>query len=422
MDMKPLSQMSDEEVMNMPLDAFDNIPVEPDGEAEGVSPDAEAGGVTETEAGSDDPGSVSENPGDSEANPDIEAGGAADAGEVDDETGESDQASAQEEDSEDSTLTSAASEDVTRDDQSQATDESDAAEQDDDESDVDYRAEYEKLTQPFKAAKRMVSVGNVEDARRLMQKGIDYSRKMETIKPHMRVLRALEKAELLDPNRINFLIDLDQKKPEAIKKLLKDADIDPLSVDLEGSGDYSPTDHTPGDAEMAVRDVLENIQHSPKFAETVELITKGLDTKSRKLLQESPETIATLNEHIETGLYDLVRNRVENERLLGKLPPGLSDLEAYYQVGDAMYRAGEFKNLEVNSDTSSTPAESSEAPAQGSGSGAKANAKANLRNRKRAASPPKGKAVKGGKQVPDFSSMSDEEFEKALEGIDIASL
>lgn len=350
--------------------------------------------------------------------PEEDAGGAA---ESDEETEEVSEEEPEEEDTEtDSELTedegepepddtSAESVEVPEDDQS--TDDNDVDDADshtEETGEQTFEAKYKELMAPFRAAKREVQPKTIEDARRLMQMGADYSKKMELMKPNLRVLRTLEKAELLDPSRINFLIDLHNKSPEAIQKLLKDSNIDPMELKLEDSVDYSPTNHQIGDAELAVRDVLDTIKDSPKFAETVEVISEKMDMASRKALQESPAVIAELHTHIESGLYQQVVDAVANERMYGRLA-GLSDLEAYYTIGSAMEQAGALNGPDASPPTTSKEEQSS---VQGSGSLAKKAkaSKANLRNRKRAASPTKGKTVKSGKAVPDFTKMTDDEI------------
>jgi hypothetical protein len=355
---------------------------------------------------------------DSETDPDTldDAGGTAeDDGSAEEEAEGTDQAPEDEYVEEDTSEAGTAEEsDTAEDDQSE--DETVEEESDDPEEDsdaIDYEAGYKELLAPFRAAKREIDLqGNIEDARRLMKMGVDYSDKMRAMKPNMRIVRTLEAAELLDPKKIDFMIDLVNKKPEAIAKLLKDSDIDPMTLDPESGKDYSPTDHGLSDAEFEVRDVIDNIKDSPKFEETVDIITNKMDKRSRTTLQAKPEVIAELHSHVEIGVYDRVMDRVDNLRMLGKLPSGLSTIEAYYQVGDAMHAAREFNDLLPEAPA---PTVKSDTARQDSGSGAKKpkkkGDKAKLRNRKRAASPTKGKAAKG-KKVPDFSKMTDEQIRK----------
>lgn len=394
---KIVANMSDDEIMNM--DPATLVVAENEeenaGDADGSADSAQAsseGGEQENPEGDADGAAAGEG---SSENP-FGSDGSTSAKETDDpDTGQS---------------TSSEADDSPSDDQS-----GDKGEDGDDEGDgksdeVDYKAEYGKLMAPFRAAKREVTLGNIEDARRLMQMGVDYSRKMEGIKPHLQVIRTLDKAGLLDLNKINFLIDLDKKEPEAIKKLLRDKGIDPMDLNLEDGEDYSPADHSVSEDEMALTDVLDNIKDSDTFERTVE-VTTGMDKRSRESLRTNPEVLAVINDHMQSGVYDQVAERVASEKLFGRLK-GLSDLEAYYRTGDAMFKAGELGgNPKPDTESSSTDGKTSSSSAQNSsddppkGKGVK--------DQKRAAGSPRG-STSGGKpkKLPDFSKFSDKQIEE----------
>ena len=271
------------------------------------------------------------------------------------------------------------------DDQSEETEEKEEPAEDLKPEDVEFRAKYEELMAPFKAAGREIKLDNPDQARRLMQMGVDYNLKMQTLKPHLRTLRTLEKANLLDPERVNFLIDLSEKKPEAIKKLLRDGSIDPMDLDMENNETYSPTDHTVSEQEMGIREAFEAIENDPTFDQTVNILTKEWDSKSRVSLADNPSLIGFIHAHIANGTYDQVWSEVMKQRVLGQLV-GLSDLEAYDQTGQAMASAGQLGPPSPQKATSSAP-NTSQAPAQGTGS-PKSNPKKTAQ--KRAASPTKG--------------------------------
>jgi hypothetical protein len=100
----------------------------------------------------------------------------------------------------------------------------------------------------------------------------------------------------------------------------------------------------------------------------------------------------------------MIMDRLESDKIFGK-HVGLSDLEAYKTVGDAMFEEGAFDkapNAQAPSAAGSTDQGSSQ-DSQGS--------RESIKARKRAASPPKGGAGKGMKKQPDFSKMTDEEIE-----------
>lgn len=296
-----------------------------------------------------------------------------------------------------------------------AEDDQSAEEQDEEDEDEDsepevsdFQAKYEEIMAPFKAAGREIKLDDPAQARRLMQMGVDYNLKMQTMKPYMKVLRTLEKAELLDQDRINFLIDLSQNKPEAIKKLLRDGSIDPMELDMEDNEAYSPTDHMVSESEMSVREAFQAIESTPTFNKTVQVLTKEWDSKSKAALADNPNLIGLMHVHIANGTYDEVWPEVMKRRLLGDLV-GLSDLDAYNQTGQAMADSGQLSPLSPDNATSSAP-NTTQAPAQGKGS---PKAKRKRVAQKRAASPTKGGATGGrGKKVPNLADLSDEQIEK----------
>jgi len=273
---------------------------------------------------------------------------------------------------------------------------------------IDWKAEYQKVMAPFKAAKREINLENPEEARRLMQMGVDYSRKMQMMKPYQRILHTLEKANLLDPERINFLIDLDAKDPEAIKKLLKDSSIDPTELELEdGESTYKPKNHAVSDSEVDIRQAFESFEGTDTFDRTVQILTKQWDTASKSTLREHPTWIPLINDHVADGTFDKVWSQVERDRMFGKLA-GLSDLDAYYQTGEAMAKAGNLADPQNSQDRSSAVGDYNPASAQGNGSPDDPS-----KDLKRAASLTKGKpSSRGAKKAVDYGSGSDEDFLK----------
>jgi hypothetical protein len=270
---------------------------------------------------------------------------------------------------------------------------------------TDWKAAYEKLMSPFKASGRVVKVESPEDAVRLMQMGYDYTEKMRQMKPHQKALKTLEANGLLEPEKINFAIDLLKGNPEAVKKFLKDQSIDPIDIDLEDGAEYDgPTDHTVSDQQLALDEVLDSIRSTEQFPRTAQVITKEWDTASQNVLMDAPALIAIINDHMGRGYFDQIATKVQYERSMGRLQ-GLSDLDAYKTVGDAMNAAGEFNSSESNVNTpAGRPAPGTQQDLKGSG-GRKA--------RKRAASPTKGKASAGNAQTSKnfLSDFTDEEME-----------
>jgi hypothetical protein len=291
----------------------------------------------------------------------------------------------------------------TEDDQSEAAD-SQADEEDDSTDNVDWKAKYMEVMATFKASGRTVKVESPDDARRLMQMGYDYTNKMREMKPHLRILKTLEHNDLLEPEKINFAIDLMKGNPEAVKKFLKDREIDPIDLDLEDSADYLPTDHRPSEEQLALDEVLDSIRETESFPRTAQVITKEWDKASQNVLMGIPSLIAVINDHMERGYYDQISGKVQYERSMGRLK-GLSDLDAYKTVGDAMEADGVFAPTQANNTAAAKSGQGHSQDSKGSSD--------SVKSRNRAASPTTGNASAGNAQGPKnfLGNFSDEEIE-----------
>ena len=260
-----------------------------------------------------------------------------------------------------------------------------------------------KFYAPFKANGKEMQVNNVDEAISLMQMGANYTKKMASLKPHLKMIKLLENNGLLDENKLSFLIDLDKKSPQAISKLLKDSGIDPLDVDVDKVGEYKPNTYTVDDRELALDAVLDDIQGTPTYGKTIDLVSNKWDAPSKQVIADNPQLLKVLNDHMASGHYDMISNEVDRERAFGRLA-GLSDIEAYRAVGDALAQAGKFAQL------ASAPAQ---APVKKVVPTKPAPDDAALKDKKRAASPTQAAPAKKSGDL-DFNplNLSDAEFAK----------
>ena len=209
---------------------------------------------------------------------------------------------------------------------------------------VDYEAVYKKLTAPFKANGREIQIKDVDDAISLMQMGANYNKKMAALKPNLKLMKLLENNGLLSEEKLSFLIDLDKKNPEAISKLIKDSGVDPLDLDAEKAGDYKPTVRKVDDRELELDAVLDEIQDTESYSRTLDVVSNQWDGASKNVIANAPQLLKVINSHVQSGVYDLIVKEIEREKMFGRLS-GLSDIEAYRQVGDAIQARGGFDHL-----------------------------------------------------------------------------
>jgi len=209
---------------------------------------------------------------------------------------------------------------------------------------INYEAEYKKLLTPFKANGREIQVQNVDDAIQLMQMGANYNKKMAALKPNLKLMKLLENNGLLNEEKLSFFIDLEKKNPEAINKLVKDSGIDPVDLDASKATSYKQTAYSVDDREIELDSVLDEIQGTPSYSKTLDIVSSKWDSASKQVIAKTPQLLKVINDHVDRGIYDIISKEVESERLFGRLD-GLSDLEAYRKVGDAIQARGGFNNL-----------------------------------------------------------------------------
>ena len=315
------------------------------------------------------------------------------------ETEESDES---EDDESEDTETDEEESDETEESDTKKEDESDEEDSADTTDTVDFKAEYEKIMAPFKANGTEMRVQSADDVRQLMQMGANYHKKMAALKPNLKIMKLLENNNLIQPDKINFLIDLHNKEPKAITQLLKDSNMDPQDIDMAEETGYKPTSREISDQEIAIDQVLDEIQDTPSYKRTLGIITKEWDQTSRTAFSTTPSLIQVLNEQVENGIFDQVMGQVTYQRSLGNLI-GVSDFDAYKQMGDALATAGTLKipGVPTNPNTPEKPTETKTTKAR----------EIKRQKRKKAAGPTKTTKTPAAQTFNPFD-LSDEEFEK----------
>jgi len=299
------------------------------------------------------------------------------------------------------------SDDSTEDDLS--SEESDEDDEDADEEntevdgdEVDYEALHNQLLQPFKANGSEMSVNSVEEAQKLMQMGANYSKKMAALKPNLKLMKMLENNELLDESKLSLLIDVASGNPEAISQLVRDNEIDPLTINTSEENKYTPKNHTVGDHQVELDEVISRIQDTASFSDTMEVVSSKWDESSKRDIASNPNQLEVINAHVSNGIFAKVQTEVDRIKVFGGLQ-GVSDFDAYKQVGEQLFKAGK-----ITVDGTTTSTENIVVPTK-----PKAKKSDNLRKDKRKAASPVKNSGKSKEKKYDFNplAMTDEEFE-----------
>lgn len=279
---------------------------------------------------------------------------------------------------------------------------------------IDYKAAFEKIMAPFKANGKEVKLQSPEEVVQLMQMGANYTKKLQSLQPNLKLLKMLENNGLLDETKLNFLIDVDRKNPAAIQKLVKDSGIDPMEIDTQVDPGYRPGNHSVSDAEMRFNSTLEDVVSTQHGQSLVVEINKTWDAQSKDALWNDPEVLRVLTEQKENGTFDAIKAEVERRRMLGYVG-NVPFIQAYLSVGREMQDQGHL----------SQPQRATSGSIQGSGSQAagrvvdtrvaprKPSAVVN-NDKARAASPVRTQATQAAPEI-NFLAMSDEDFAKHAE-------
>lgn len=219
--------------------------------------------------------------------------------------------------------------------------------------DTDKLSWYEKLTKPFKANGQEFTVKSPEESIKLMQKGLNYTRKMQSLAADRKLAETFKAANITTPEDIGFLLDLKNGNKDAIKQLIKQYKIDPTDLvdyDLDEDSDkssksnaYTPTVPTPvSDQYLALKDHIAELSSQKNGSETINLVLK-MDDESKQVIYQDPALMDSICAHLGDirpsgiSMYQEVVNEMERMKSLGELPPNTPFVYGYKMAGDRLY-------------------------------------------------------------------------------------
>ena len=202
---------------------------------------------------------------------------------------------------------------------------------------TNYEEMWKEISSPFKANGKMYQPRTPEDVVSLMQKGVNYTQKMQQIAPYRKVVETL-KSNNIDTNELNFLIDLHNGNKDAIQSLLKRNNVDAMSMDYDSStpDTYRPNNNMISDEAANIAEIIDDV--SGNKDQIYDIIYNKWDTASQKAFAEHPEYLRLLNEELELGRFDAIQHEVEQAKMFNRTN-GMSDLELYSNLARAYEEA-----------------------------------------------------------------------------------
>lgn len=198
---------------------------------------------------------------------------------------------------------------------------------------IDYKAFYETVTQDFKASgKTMPGVKEPEKFIKALQMATDYALKTAALKP---VLKRVKMLEEVSDEDLAEMLDFKKRNPEVIKKALKEANIDPLELDMD-KVNYVPQVQMISDSEYDFRETVDELSKDVKFNDTRQLILSGLDTKSKELALTDTRVLKALHQEVVSGRIEQIQAKALELRTFGSVDSSITDLELYATIARQM--------------------------------------------------------------------------------------
>lgn len=198
-------------------------------------------------------------------------------------------------------------------------------------------AAFDTLVGTIKANGKEVKIRNADEARNLMQLGLNYGRLTQKIAPHRKVVAMLEDADLINNlEDLSFLIDLKKGDKAAIHKLLRDHKVDTFDMDINADPNYTGGRNVVTDHEANFRAALDDVKSLEGGQELIDAIYTAWDAPSRQMVWENPEVMRSLHENKQNGVYDLIVQELNHRKTVGTIPLTMPFLQAYTQVGMEM--------------------------------------------------------------------------------------
>lgn len=196
------------------------------------------------------------------------------------------------------------------------------------------KAFYDKVTAGFKANGKTYKIDDPDDLIALAQQGLNYNQKMAAIKPSLKIVRALQERGIESLEQLGELLDLHDKKPEAIAALVQKSGIDTYQLE-EQAKNYVPSVPQVNDQLFEFEQTAKSLEGNPHFGTVVSHL-QTYDEQTRQEIFTKPHLLSVLTDHVANGYYDQIMARLEIEQATGRTR-GMSFLQAYDAIGNQLF-------------------------------------------------------------------------------------
>lgn len=175
----------------------------------------------------------------------------------------------------------------------------------------------------------------IDEMQMLASKGMDYTKKMQTIAPYRKTIDAIQENGITQDD-INLFIDIKKGNKEALATLVKNMNIDVYDLPMEEIN-YTPTQYGKDESMLALQDTISRLRQEPEFERTHQAFL-AMDENSKLAFVNNPSNLEGLHEDIKNGVYDVVMPKAMKAAMLDGYRRPVLD---YYLIQGQEY----YKNL-----------------------------------------------------------------------------
>lgn len=169
---------------------------------------------------------------------------------------------------------------------------------------------------------------------KIFGQAMDYTRKMQAIKPWRKTIDAIEQSKL-NHNDVSLMIDVLKGDKAAIAAVLKRTGVDTLDLDSNDNS-YVPKSYGRDEGTLAIKDVVDEISRDQEYSVTQKILSNEWDDNSWSEMSKDPQLIKLLHMDVKTGMYDKVQPIAEKMKLFegGRR----SDLDYYKSAAQEYFK------------------------------------------------------------------------------------
>jgi hypothetical protein len=161
---------------------------------------------------------------------------------------------------------------------------------------------------------------------KVFAQAMDYTKKMQAIKPYRKTIDAIEQAGLSHDD-VSLAIDVLKGDKAAIAALLKRTGVDTLELDTDDTS-YVPKSYGRDENALALKDVVDEIRLDPEYVITERVIDREWDQTSWDEMKKNPVMIKGLHADIKSGLFHKLQPIADKLKVYN--PNAGSDLDYYF--------------------------------------------------------------------------------------------